>query len=185
MLPQLHTSRLTLRPIAVSDHDRLWRLLAAPEVRRYLCDDVLLMREQVMDLIVENLKLAPDGLGLWALKDHDGAWLGCLGLQPVPAATVALRPDLGGEVEPLIALRSQAQRQGYATEALVAACGYAFRKLHLNRMIALVDEPNLASHRLLRRVGFVPTGTCTGPSHILRLYRLEARACPEHRPGAG
>jgi ribosomal-protein-alanine N-acetyltransferase len=181
MLPLIRTSRLVLHPIAGEDRDRLWRLLTEPAVRRYLCDDVRLTRAQVAGMLAESLKLAQDGLGLWMVAESSGDWLGCVGLQPVPAT----RPELQGEVEPIIAILPQFQHRGYATEALTAACNHAFEELGRERVVALVDEPNLASHRLLRRVGFVPAGTCAGPRHLLQVYALEARACPDRRPGAG
>jgi len=52
--------------------------------------------------------------------------------------------------------------------------GYAFGALGLLRLVAVVDVPNEASHRMVGRLGFMATGECAGPRHPLRLYSLTA-----------
>jgi RimJ/RimL family protein N-acetyltransferase len=54
----------------------------------------------------------------------------------------------------------------------VAALGHGFDTLGLEHMVAVVDEPNQASHRLMARVRFVATGSASGPRYPLRIYRL-------------
>ena len=46
MLPTFATPRLRLEPLPPADGDRLHRLLIHPEVRRYLCDDIIVDRAQ-------------------------------------------------------------------------------------------------------------------------------------------
>lgn len=172
MLPDLATPRLALGAATDADLDALWRLLTDPQVRRYLCDDRELTRGEVAEMVAESIAQAPAGMGFWLLRDRDGH-LGCIGLHPVSQTIVAHAPHLGGEIEPTIALAPERWGRGYATEALVAVLGYAFGNLGLARLVAVVDQPNQASHRLMARVGFTPTGTtATGPCHPLRTYRL-------------
>ena len=45
------------------------------------------------------------------------------------------------------------QRQGYATEAARAMIDYAFRELHLRRMVATTTRDNAASIGVMRNVG--------------------------------
>jgi len=168
MLPELTTERLVLKPATTVDLDDLWRLLVAPEVRRYLCDDTELSREQVAGLLDESIARASVGLGLWMIRSPEGAVIGCVGLQPVSAAA----PHLAGEIEPLVALAPVHWSRGVAEEALSAVLTYAHRTLGLQRLVALVDEPNVASHRLMERVGFIPTGTSAGERYPLTSYCL-------------
>jgi ribosomal-protein-alanine N-acetyltransferase len=173
MLPNLTTTRLLLRAATGADLDALWRLLTDPQVRHYLCDDSVLTRAEVQELLAESTAHWPAGMGLWLLYDHEDQHLGCVGLHPVSRAIVDHASQLEGEIEPTIALAPDRWGRGYATEALVAAVAYAFEMLALERLVAVVDEPNQASQRLMARVGFTPTGTTeTGPCFALRTYRL-------------
>jgi [ribosomal protein S5]-alanine N-acetyltransferase len=176
MLPSLATPRLALCPATDADLDALWRLLTEPEVRRYLCDDQVLSRADVQAMLAESIAQWPAGMGFWILRDRAAKLLGCIGLHPVTAGIVAHAPDLAGEIEPTIALAPDHWGRGYATEALAAVIAHAFA-LGLEHLVAVVDEPNTRSHRLMLRVGFTPAGTtATGPCYPLRTYRLARSA---------
>jgi ribosomal-protein-alanine N-acetyltransferase len=178
MLPTLATERLRFEPVSTGDLDRLHGLLILPDVRRYLCDDAVLERTQVQGLMREAAALAPQGLGLWSLLHDEGVWIGILGLQPVSGAASEAYAAFAGAVEPLVALHPQAWGRGYAAEALTRAAVYARDDLGLNRLVALVDEPNVRSHRLLARSGFQAVGVGEGAKHPLRAYSL---ALPKRR----
>jgi ribosomal-protein-alanine N-acetyltransferase len=72
-------------------------------------------------------------------------------------------------------------RQGIMTEALAAMLAHGFEDLGLNRIAALVLPGNVASDRLLRRLGFSEEGTLReyayfrGRFHDLRCYSLLKR----------
>jgi ribosomal-protein-alanine N-acetyltransferase len=174
----LATERLRLRPVTSGDLGRLHDLLTQPEVRRYLCDDAVLSREQVEGLMGDAAALGPAGLGLWSLLTAEGTWIGILGLQPVSEGAAKAHPAFHGEVEPLIALHRQAWGKGYATEALDRAVAYAAESLGRTCLVALVDEPNARSRRLLQRAGFDVVGAGPGPKHRLMAY---SRVLPKRR----
>jgi [ribosomal protein S5]-alanine N-acetyltransferase len=171
MLPSLATPRLVLCSATEADLDALWRLLTDPEVRRYLCDDRVLGRAEVQALLAESIAQWPAGMGLWLLRRHEGGSIGCVGLHPVSPGVVAHAPDLAGEIEPTIALTPEHWGRGLAAEALSAVVAYAFDTLGFECLVAVVDEPNERSHRLMLRIGFTPTGIiATGPCYPLRTY---------------
>jgi ribosomal-protein-alanine N-acetyltransferase len=172
MLPVLTTPHLTLQSVGPADLDALWRLLTDPQVRRYLCDDRILSRAEVQAMLTESMAQAAAGMGFWMLRDHGGKLSGCIGLHPVSREIVSHAPYLDGEVEPTIALAPDCWGRGLATEALAAVVAYAFESLGLERLVAVADEPNHASQRLMGRVGFTPTGITSGPCYPLRTYRL-------------
>ena len=176
MLLNLTTPRLALCPATDADLDALWRLLTDPQVRRYLCDDRVLSRAEVQAMLAESIAQWPAGMGLWMLRGQEDL-VGCISLHAVSPGVVAHAPDLAGEIEPTIALAPDYWSRGYAAEALAAAVAYAFDALGLGHLVAVVDEPNARSHRLMMRVGFIPTGgTATGPRYPLRTYHLARSA---------
>jgi len=172
--PELTTRRLVLRPVSEGDVDALWALWTEPLVRQFLWDDVVIPRERVAETAADAMALGPRGLGLWTLRSReetDGSLVGCAGLMPVgPAAT--FDPRLTGAVELLVALAPSGWRQGHATEALEELVGYAFGPLGLGALVAVVDVPNEASHRLVARLGFSAIGESDGPRYRFRSYRL-------------
>jgi ribosomal-protein-alanine N-acetyltransferase len=177
MLPILATPRLALCPATEADLDALWRLLTDPQVRRYLCDDRVLARAEVQTMLAESMAQWPAGMGLWLLRCREGEIVGCGGLHPVSSEIVSHAPNLAGEIEPTIALAPEHWGRGLAAEGLTAVVAYAFETLGLEYLVAVVDEPNERSHRLMLRVGFTPTGTTTtGPCHPLRTWRLARSA---------
>ncbi len=75
--------------------------------------------------------------------------------------------------------------QGYATEAAAALVGWAFDELSLNRVQAETDTRNVASARVLEKLGFVREGTLredcivngeVSDSWVFGLLRREWRA---------
>jgi ribosomal-protein-alanine N-acetyltransferase len=55
---------------------------------------------------------------------------------------------------------------GYAREAMEAVTAFAFEDLHLQRLWARFHTGNMASQRLLERLGFAREGTLR--QHIIR-----------------
>lgn len=174
MQPTIETLRLVLTPAVPGDASRLHALLAAPEVRRFLCDDRVLGADEVSGLLAEALALAKDGLGFWMLVTKAGAFIGLAGLLPVFAGAVETFPEFAGDIEPTIALAPEAWGRGYALEALAVIMAHA-RALGRPRLAALVDAPNMRSHRMVERAGFVRIGTTPGPMHTLVAYVAETR----------
>jgi RimJ/RimL family protein N-acetyltransferase len=177
MLPPLATPRLDLRPARPDDLDALHALWAAPEVRRYLFDDAPVTRERAAEVLAQAAALEGDGLGLWlasrraAGRTGSGAMVGCAGLVRV-TISAAHDPGLAGAVEPIVALAPEAWGQGLAREALAALLEHAFAGLGLARLAAVVDVPNERSDRLVRALGFAPTGEGPGPRYRMRSYAL-------------
>ena len=85
------------------------------------------------------------------------AWVICLGETPVGALSiVGLEIPLGiGEVQVLV--DPAYHNQGIATLALTRAANYAFAQKHpsISYLRAIVREDNLASCRVMEKVGFI------------------------------
>ena len=52
--------------------------------------------------------------------------------------------------------------QGYATEGAAAALAYSFREREFREVIATVATENLASHRVMQKLGFQPMRRSAG-----------------------
>ncbi len=89
-------------PVSAGDPDRLQHLLTEPLVRRHLCDDQVLSRDQVSALLGAAIKAGNDGLGRRPIR-QGGVGLGYIGLLPVSDEAAALRPGFAGAIEPIIA----------------------------------------------------------------------------------
>ena len=55
-------------------------------------------------------------------------------------------------------IREQHRRKGYAVEAAVTVINYCFNKLNFHKMYADTDPDNLASQRVLKKLGFMLEG---------------------------
>lgn len=143
---ELATARLRLRPVAARDVDALHALWTDPQVRRWLWDDVVIARETAAARVAASqASFAASGWGLWALElRSDGALAGAAGL-------VEIDPALGPEL--VYSLHPAHQGCGYATEASRAVLDHAFGALDLARVPGRTDAPNLASARVLERLG--------------------------------
>lgn len=98
----------------------------------------------------------------WGLYQNDsGDYVGDLCFKGLPENG---QPEIG------YGLDKEYWNQGYATEAVRAACRWALAQPGVTAVEAETDPANAASQAVLRKVGFVPTGAIgeEGPRFILR-----------------
>lgn len=156
----LHTPRLTLRPIAVRDAAALFVARSDPEVMRYWDWPAQQSVAEVEDVF---RRYAPDpadeSLLWWAVSIvPDGPVIGECDLNTID------RQHRRAEVGYLFARAYWGQ--GYAAEAARAVIAYAFGALGLERLTARIHKGNIASVKLIERLNFRYEGTLRG--YILR-----------------
>jgi RimJ/RimL family protein N-acetyltransferase len=107
-----------------------------------------------------------------------GLWLAFERGEPSPVAFAALveRPEPGAAPSLLYGVRAESEGRGLATEAARAVLGHAFGALGLPRVHADVDAPNVASVRVLEKLGMVRVGERTGAFGALLDFELDAAA---------
>lgn len=172
-LPVLSTPRLTLRPATAADADTLHALWTMPDVRRYLFDDRIIERDEVLAEIANDAALNDRGLGMWTITRHDEeGMVGAIALVPV-AEMVEADPSLAGEIEFGIGLHPLHWGLGLAAEALEAVLRYGFGTLGLTRIVGVADVPNVASRTLQERAGFEWQRTVKGPVYDADIFFLE------------
>ena len=168
----LRTARLHLRPLREADIEPLHALWTQPGVRRFLWDDHVLSLEQTRDLVLQNQGwFDRHGYGLWAAHDADGTLVGFCGYG-------FFRDE--HELELLYGVGEPPWMKGYARELAEALVAYGFDTLRLAEIRASTDAPNVASQRVLKRLGFVLDARRQGADHKL-FFRLPR----ERRDGDG
>lgn len=144
----LETRRLILRRQVPADLDDLWALYCDPEITKYI-PDAPRTREQArqeLEWYMNGHPRNPD-LGLWAtIHKETGKFIGRCGLLPW---------DIEGkqEVEVAYTIARDFQGQGLATEAARGILGYGFGKLNLTRLVSMIEPDNLASQRVVEKIG--------------------------------
>ena len=143
----LETDRLILRRWTARDLAPFAALNADPEAMRHFPKPLDRAESDAMVARIEH-RWAEDGLGLAvAERKGDGAFLGMVGLAPVRFAPLA------GAVEVGWRLARAHWGKGYATEAAQAWLGHGFGAMGLAEIVAFTVPANLASRRVMRRVG--------------------------------
>ena len=144
----LETDRLILRHQVISDLDDLWALYCDPEITRYI-PDAPRTREEAQEELEWHMHGHPrfPQLGLWAtVHKETGRFIGRCGLLPW---------TLEGqqEVEVAYTIARDYWGQGLATEAAEAILHYGLQRLHLRRLISVIDPENIASQRVAEKIG--------------------------------
>lgn len=149
--PELVTSRLRLRELAPEDTEAVFACLALPEVARWTDLEPMTDRGQARDFVDRLRGRFHAGTGqCWALEELDtGAFVGELGFNVWDPARFST--DLGYMLAPPF------HGRGLATEAAAAALRWGFDEFdgfQLNRVEAMTDPENVASRRVLTKLGF-------------------------------
>ena len=141
---EIETARLYLRQFTLDDLDDLYRIYSDPEIMNYLTG--VRSREATETAIHTMLKRwEENNLGMWALVHKiDGKMIGRCGLGFL---------DNTQEVELGYALDKVYWNQGLATEASFASLNYGFQILNLDRIVAIARPENIASQRVIQKVG--------------------------------
>jgi RimJ/RimL family protein N-acetyltransferase len=157
----LETPRLDLRPFAAGDTAAMHRIYSDPVVMRYVATgptaNLGVSERLLRDYTVHQ---RAHGFSFWGVVERSsGALIGDAGLYRTPA----------GEVELGYTLGAPWWGRGYATEAAEAWLDAAFGVLGIEAVIALAEPANVASLRVLEKVGMQRTGerTAFGRPHLV------------------
>lgn len=143
----LETQRLKVRESTLGDVEDFYRIYADPSITRYM-ENLFPQKEEeqaYMQAYIDQI-YGFYGYGLWTVvRKDDGRIIGRAGLSVREGYEL---PELGFVME------VSCQRQGYGLEVCTAILEYAREELSFDRVQALVKEKNLASKKLLERLGF-------------------------------
>ena len=164
----LDTPRLVLREFTVADVDDLLRSDGDARVMRYLANglaprsraEVAGSLERTQQHYVER----PGYGSLHASRKDDGRFVGCCGLFKVPE---------GDDIEIAYRLPVDCWGEGYATELAGVVLNHGFATLGLSRVLGLTWPENVASQRVLVKLGMRAVGLEVRYRRSMQVYVAE------------
>ena len=168
--PILESERLVFEPFTADDLPLIVELHSDPDVQRYMggkwSDED--MRDTLARFLSEQAAL---GHTKWKASLRDGTFVGRAGVSPFPRTH-----DPAGvpERELGYCFKKACWGQGFATEAATAVRDWFFAKTGHDHLIGFTDPENLASQRVLRKIGMRSLGLVDmGFGEPSALYRME------------
>ena len=177
MADTVATERLLLRPWQPDDLDALAALFAEPAMWQYPFGRGL-TREESERFLGRHIRHREDhGFGMWAAELRDSHELiGVIGLAiPVWLPEVLPAVEVGWRLHPT------AWGRGLATEGGRASLAHGFEVIGLDRIISIFEPGNVASGRVMAKLG-LRLGLVTmdprhrRPIHVTEISRAEWRA---------
>lgn len=143
---EIETTRLLLRAFKPDDVDKLYLIRSDPDVMKTLPAVRPRSREETLLVMNRhNERWNEQSFGVWAVehKEH-GKLIGYCGLQYLEDTP---------EVEILYGLAKDYWGGGLTTEAARASLRYGFEEARLDYIVAIVLPDNLASRRVMEKIG--------------------------------
>jgi RimJ/RimL family protein N-acetyltransferase len=168
----LTTDRLRLRTWRPDDLDDLAEVFADPRVWWFPLRRGFTWDETDAFLGRQMLEWEEQGWGNWAVE-HDGDLIGYTGFGlPTFLPEVMPVPEIGWRLHP------SHWRRGLATEAAGAALEHGFKALGFSEVVSIYEPENVASGRVMQRIGMSLDRDATHPElgTPLRVYRLHREA---------
>jgi RimJ/RimL family protein N-acetyltransferase len=170
-VPELRTDRLLLRAFTQDDFAAFTRIVADPEVMRFLDGGQPITPEECwrgMALFIGHWHLR--GYGWWAVEDcRSGAFIGRIGLY---------NPEGWPGIEIGWLLGRETWGCGLATEGAAAALRFAFEVIGLERVISLIDPENRRSIRVAEKLGGRYEGSLVHNNKRVALYETSRSSPP-------
>lgn len=166
----LETPRLVLRELGPDDAAFAHALNADPEVLRYTGDPPFASVEDARAFLARYDDYRRHGMGRWgAVLKGEGELVGWCGLK---------RHAGQGDVDLGFRFVRRAWGRGLATEAAAACLRHGFGTLGLERVVGRAMEANVASHRVLEKVGMRLVGRFAEGGATWRLYEIRSTGTP-------
>ena len=140
---EIVTERLLLRRPRADDLDAMFAMMSDPRAMRYW-STLPHADRGVTTAWLDRMIARNETGGEDFLIEHQGRVVGHVGAGRLPDFGFMLHPDVWG--------------RGFATEASAAFIDYAFGTTPIGELTADVDPRNIASLRVLAKLGFAETG---------------------------
>jgi RimJ/RimL family protein N-acetyltransferase len=171
-IAQPSAPRLVFRALTAHNLGQFHELVCDEHIRRFLLDGNSMSLEWCAEnMEITSAEAAQSGLGMWLLYERE---------RTEPLGFAGFRRFEGPDSPPqiLYALRAAYTGRGYAREAAVALIDLAREHCGQGDIVAAVDEPNVASSKVLTCLGF----ECTGSVPVGAFGRTLHYRLPRGRP---
>ena len=160
------TPRMLLRQFTEQDAHLIKDLNSDPAVVKYLHEPLLKTNEHALQVITDIiLPQYKNKLGRWAMHlKSNNEFIGWCGLKYNAASNEI---DLGYR------LRQIFWGKGYATEAAKATLAYGFNTLHLKQITGTAHVENLASIKILEKIGMVFQKEGVEDGCVVKVYLMD------------
>jgi [ribosomal protein S5]-alanine N-acetyltransferase len=157
--PVIETSRLVLRQVTNEDANDILRYLSDEEVMKYYGLEPFKSINDVLEEISWYQSIQHNKTGMrWGITlKEQGLVIGSCGFHN--GVSQHFRTEIGFE------LSREHWGKGIAHEAVEAIISYGYENMNVQRIEALIEPPNLASQKLVEKLGFVREG-------LLRSYEF-------------
>lgn len=178
------TERIGIRPLSMDDAEDLHAIVSNERVVEFLPEDVMSREEteRILEWLINCYdRNTPERILKFTtavILRETGKLIGWCGLGPLDFDE--------SEIEIYFGLSPEHWGKGIATEAGTSMLQYGFRRLGLDRIVAVVQPRNIASRRVLEKLGMVYRRTVSGlkPEHAFyegSLYFDLVRKQPANR----
>jgi ribosomal-protein-alanine N-acetyltransferase len=130
----------------MDDVETIYQIWTDAGVRKFMWDDEIISYEEASAVVEKSVKyFRCKGLGLWAVLPHDEAriigFCGYWFFHEPP------------QLELLYGILTDQWGKGYAPEAAKAMLGFGFEELGFDEVKASADAANVASERVMQKLG--------------------------------
>ncbi|KAF3886691.1 MULTISPECIES: GNAT family N-acetyltransferase [Nostocales] len=173
--PRIETKNLILRETKLADAEEVFQIFASDDVTKYHDVETATHVEQAQFLIERRAQRFQNKQAIrWGIaRKEDNIIIGSCGY----GIKNRFQVEIGYE------LAREHWRKGIMTEALGAIIKWGFQELDINRIEAMVLVENIASIKLLEKLGFLQEGLLReygfwkGKFHDLKLFSLLRKDC--------
>lgn len=163
------TERLIIRPTSIIDAEFILQLLNTPKWIKYIGDRSVNNLNEAKEYIKEKMIPQLERLGysnFTLIRKIDNQKIGCCGLYD--------REGLDG-IDIGFAFLPEYEKNGFAFEASNKIKDAAFNEFGINTIQAITSKNNIASQKLLEKLGLTLNGTTKLPDddEELLLYKIE------------
>jgi ribosomal-protein-alanine N-acetyltransferase len=164
----IETERLLIRPFTLADLPAFHAMVSHPEVMAFLPEDIMSLEEAkgILSWLIEsyavNTREAIRKFTVAVVHRNSGKIIGWVGLGPLE-----FEPT---EIELSYGISQEHWGNGFATEAALAMLEYGFDVVGLERIVAVTHPENIASVRVLEKIGMARESIVTGLSKEHAFY---------------
>ncbi|MDI1255434.1 MAG: GNAT family N-acetyltransferase [Flavobacterium sp.] len=161
----LETDRLLLREFSIEDSENFYQLNLNPNVVKYTGDKAFENITEAKNFLVDYKDYEINGFGRWAVIDKfNGEFLGWCGLK---YAKEIDETDIG------FRFFEKNWNKGFATESAKACLKYGFEKLNLKIIVGRAMAENIASIKVLEKLGLHYEREFDFDEHKGLIYKIE------------